>query len=1332
MRATSTKRMLMWKHIFLVVITVLFTGVLTAMAQFVEVPQYATNSPAGKGPSSVAVGDFTGDGSGHDDVAVVDATGTVSIFLNKRDGSGTFSMPPVTYKVATGATEYLIAGGKFNTASQSSPDLIVADNLGNVAVLLSNGNGTFQTPTVQFSTTASFSAIVADDLNGDGIWDAVAADSKTGSVWVLTGKGGGTFAGSNFQTGLNQVSQPVFLALGNVTHSKPQCPDLIAAAQDGTVAILTNSNDKTCSGAATTLKVALVLPPDPNPNGVGIPAGVTAVFAANYGGWMNTGAPNGVVDIVVASTGLSQLNFNSFPSAYLLWNASFPGEVFFLLDTFFGQPTAQVGLNPASMAAADIDGDGILDLAIANQSDNSVSVLFGDGIGDLLSSPNTGGPPFVSLEFGAGLGPASVATGNFTAGSSQIGSDLATANQAGNSVSILLNNGVDVNNNNFWLQFRNARSDYITPAFPVSAAMAFVQTANNGLPSTFPDALLADQSNVSPAESGLFGPFGDFSNDGVGDGSFFEYNDDGGGYGVATPTSLVSADFNGDGYGDVALIDSNGVVSIFLDDYPPGGPATGFDLPPQSQLSVGAGASSYLLALGNFTSSTQTLPDLAVADSSGKVTVLSNAGGGNFALKSVVPVTASFSSVVAGDVNGDGIADVVAADSNTGSVWVLPGTGNGGLGTPLNIATGLSKGPVFVALGKFSNAGQILPDLVVAAQNGEIEVLTNTSSGTVTSFAPPVVVSVGLIPAGVTSVLAQDFNQDGLADLVVASTQVWLFFNTTVSGGQPTFAGPTAYVAGNAPVAMATADFNGDGAPDLAVANSIPNPSSNASCTTNLNPLNCGSNTMSVLLNTGFFAKVSLSASPDPVQVGHGVTFTATVSGSKGTPTGQVIFYDGSTQPPTNLGNSPVRAGVANLVVTTLTVGSHNVTSVYTGDSNFGPSVSNTVLESVTLTAPVLTTVSLISSPNPSQIAHNVTFTATVTPQSGSGTPTGTVRFYNGATALGSPAALNGGVGILSTTALTLGTDIITAVYSGDSKFAGSTSPPLNQIVTVLPPILTSVALQSSLNPSELTQEVTFTATVTPKSGRGTPTGTVQFMDGTTILGTSTLDSRAVALYSTTALSLGNHSITAQYSGDIQFVASTSPAVIQKVTPLVPDFGLAASPGSTTLPAGSSASFTIKGTQQNGFSGTITLSCSSSGMPAGVNCTFRPNTLAIGPDGSPATSTLTVATAAPANARLRPVRKHPAAELYAMALALAPMLFATLLGFAPHRKRLLSLCLSLAVMGVCLFQASCGGGSSSVSVPSATVGTPVGSYNIVVTGAAGAMQHTASITLIVQ
>jgi len=78
------------------------------------------------------------------------------------------------------------------------------------------------------------------------------------------------------------------------------------------------------------------------------------------------------------------------------------------------------------------------------------------------------------------------------------------------------------------------------------------------------------------------------------------------------------------------------------------------------------------------------------------------------------------------------------------------------------------------------------------------------------------------------------------------------------------------------------------------------------------------------------------------------------------------------------------------------------------------------------------------------------------------------------------------------------------------------------------------------------------------------------------------------------------------------------------------------------------------------------------------------------------------------------------------------MLFAMIVGLARKRTYLLSLCLSIVVIGGCLLQVSCGGSSSSVGAANTAEGTPGGSYTIVVTGAAGATQHTASITLIVQ
>ncbi len=135
------------------------------------------------------------------------------------------------------------------------------------------------------------------------------------------------------------------------------------------------------------------------------------------------------------------------------------------------------------------------------------------------------------------------------------------------------------------------------------------------------------------------------------------------------------------------------------------------------------------------------------------------------------------------------------------------------------------------------------------------------------------------------------------------------------------------------------------------------------------------------------------------------------------------------------------------------------------------------------------------SSNNPSTLGQNVTFTATVSAPAA----TGTVAFYDGATALGS-SALTGGKASVSTSTLSAGSHSITASYSGDTNYSGSNSPTLTQTVNS-GLISTTTSLTSSPNPSAYGQSVTLTATVSPSSGTGTPTGSVTFMDGTTSLG---------------------------------------------------------------------------------------------------------------------------------------------------------------------------------------------------------------------------------------
>jgi len=156
-----------------------------------------------------------------------------------------------------------------------------------------------------------------------------------------------------------------------------------------------------------------------------------------------------------------------------------------------------------------------------------------------------------------------------------------------------------------------------------------------------------------------------------------------------------------------------------------------------------------------------------------------------------------------------------------------------------------------------------------------------------------------------------------------------------------------------------------------------------------------------------------------------------------------------------------------------------------------------------------------------------VTFTATVTGV----TPTGTVTFLDGATTLGTGTLSGSGTATFTTSALTTGSHAITAQYAGDANNTASTSNTVTQVVNKAS---TTTTVASSANPSSVGQAVTFTATVTGS----TPTGTVTFFDGATALGTGTLSGAGTATFTTSALTLGNHAITAKYNGD----ANNSPA----------------------------------------------------------------------------------------------------------------------------------------------------------------------------------------------
>jgi hypothetical protein len=304
----------------------------------------------------------------------------------------------------------------------------------------------------------------------------------------------------------------------------------------------------------------------------------------------------------------------------------------------------------------------------------------------------------------------------------------------------------------------------------------------------------------------------------------------------------------------------------------------------------------------------------------------------------------------------------------------------------------------------------------------------------------------------------------------------------------------------------------------------------------------------------------TLAASINSIAANNPVTLLANVRPAvgSGTPTGTVTFMDGSTV----IGTGTLNArGSVSITTSALAVGLHTITATYGGDSNDLASNSGSVLISVTILS---TTTELSASASTVNPGSSVTFTASVIPSSGTGTPTGTVTFMDGSTMLGN-GTLAAGVATFKTSSLALGTHTITAVYGGDAKDAASTSGPAEVTVSITT-VPTNTGLQTTSNAPTYGSSVTFTATVTPASGSGVPTGTVSFIDGSTKLGTGALNGSGVATYTTTLLSVGSHSITASYSGDSKDNASVSAAVNVNVSP-APAPAVSLAPGSLLFTA---------------------------------------------------------------------------------------------------------------------------------------------------------------------
>lgn len=436
---------------------------------------------------------------------------------------------------------------------------------------------------------------------------------------------------------------------------------------------------------------------------------------------------------------------------------------------------------------------------------------------------------------------------------------------------------------------------------------------------------------------------------------------------------------------------------------------------------------------------------------------------------------------------------------------------------------------------------------------------------------------------------------------------------------------------------------------------------------------------------------------PLTVTYGEMIDGLAQVTASDGTVvTGSVTFYDGTRSfcvlTLENGASCPEGSG------TGFVAGPHVFTAVYSGDATHAGATSNAVAVTVTEDT---TATAVASSANPMAVGGGVVYTASV---AGAHTKAaGTVTFLDGSKAMGEAALDGNGTAALSVLMLTAGDHVITAVYAGDGNSAGSTSAVLHETVQgVL--AATTTTLGASADTIAAGGSVTLTAKVTAAGGV-VPAGLVTFSDGRTMLGSARV-SAGVAAWSTSALSVGSHSIGATYAGDAWTAASASPvmsvAVTQPAAPAGPG-GLTLGASEVAVAAGDWVNVPVTISGAAGQAKAVSLSCS--GLPEEASCTFN---------ASGSTAMLKITTSAP--------RDCGSSVPYGDAPAKGAVLLMLL--FVPRRKmvRLLGVLCAVLAMGA---MTGCGTGNCT------DLGTRPGSYTVTVSGSVGGAQVSQKVKLVV-
>jgi len=426
--------------------------------------------------------------------------------------------------------------------------------------------------------------------------------------------------------------------------------------------------------------------------------------------------------------------------------------------TFQKAQSFAVGSAPQSLALADVNGDGKLDIVTANLNDNTVSVLAGTGHGTFQDAQT----------FNVGSAPQSVVVADLNGDGRP---DIVTANKFGNSVSTLLGNGDGT--------FQNAQT-FGVGSSPHSVAVADVNGDGK------PDIITANRYDNTV--SVLLGN---------GDGTFQKART----YAVGSePFSVAVADLNGDGRPDIVTANYlDNTVSVLLGN----GDGTF-----QNAKTFAVGSEPFSVAVADLTGDGK--PDIITANSGDNtVSVLLGNGDGTFQKARTFAVGLTPQSVAVADVNGDGKPDIVTANIGDNTVSVLLGNGDGTFQKARTFAVGM--GPDAVSVTDVNGDGK--PDIITANNaDGTVSVLLGNGDGT---FQKAQTYAVGSAPHSMT---VADVNGDGRPDIITANNGDDTV-SVLLGNGNGTFQKAQTFAVGSEPESLAVADFNGDGRPDIVTAN---------------------------------------------------------------------------------------------------------------------------------------------------------------------------------------------------------------------------------------------------------------------------------------------------------------------------------------------------------------------------------------------------------------------------------------------------------------------------------------------------------------------------------